>query len=93
VLGEEVGAAFGAIHLANGVELRAQDQVIGFEGTERVEAARTADGARVPCGDVANQLHPLFGRVRVEHYNNGEKQGRTAARSMLGFTDPYDLPA
>jgi len=42
------------------------------------------------AGDVANQLHPLFGRVRVEHYNNGEKQGRAVARSMLGSTDPYD---
>jgi 3-phenylpropionate/trans-cinnamate dioxygenase ferredoxin reductase subunit len=42
------------------------------------------------AGDVANQLHPLFGRVRVEHYNNGEKQGRAAARAMLGSTDPYD---
>lgn len=42
------------------------------------------------AGDVANQLHPLFGRVRVEHYNNAEKQGRAAARSMLGSTIPYD---
>jgi 3-phenylpropionate/trans-cinnamate dioxygenase ferredoxin reductase component len=42
------------------------------------------------AGDVANQLHPLFGRVRVEHYNNGEKQGAAAARSMLGSTAPYD---
>jgi 3-phenylpropionate/trans-cinnamate dioxygenase ferredoxin reductase component len=42
------------------------------------------------AGDVANILHPLFGRVRVEHYNNGEKQGRAAARSMLGSTTPYD---
>jgi 3-phenylpropionate/trans-cinnamate dioxygenase ferredoxin reductase subunit len=42
------------------------------------------------AGDVANVRHPLFGRVRVEHYNNGEKQGAAAARSMLGSTDPYD---
>ena len=42
------------------------------------------------AGDVANHLHPLFGRVRVEHYNNAEKMGRAAARSMLGSTDPYD---
>jgi 3-phenylpropionate/trans-cinnamate dioxygenase ferredoxin reductase subunit len=42
------------------------------------------------AGDVANVLHPLFGRVRVEHYNNGEKQGGAAARSMLGSTAPYD---
>ncbi len=41
-------------------------------------------------GDLANILHPLFGRVRVEHYNNAEKQGRAVARSMLGATDPYD---
>jgi 3-phenylpropionate/trans-cinnamate dioxygenase ferredoxin reductase component len=42
------------------------------------------------AGDVANVLHPLFGRVRVEHYNNAEKQGAAVARSMLGSTDPYD---
>jgi len=42
------------------------------------------------AGDVANHLHPLFGRIRVEHFNNGEKQGAAAARSMLGSTAPYD---
>ncbi len=41
------------------------------------------------AGDVANHLHPLFGRVRVEHYNNAEKQGAAAARSMLGAQDEY----
>jgi 3-phenylpropionate/trans-cinnamate dioxygenase ferredoxin reductase subunit len=42
------------------------------------------------AGDVANHLHPIFGRVRVEHFNNAEKQGRAAARSMLGSDDSYD---
>jgi 3-phenylpropionate/trans-cinnamate dioxygenase ferredoxin reductase subunit len=42
------------------------------------------------AGDVANQLHPLFGRIRVEHFNNAEKQGAAVARSMLGSTAPYD---
>ena len=42
------------------------------------------------AGDLANQLHPLFGRIRVEHYNNAEKQGTAAARSMLGSAAPYD---
>ena len=42
------------------------------------------------AGDVANILHPLFGRIRVEHYNNAEKQGAAVARSMLGSTAPYD---
>ena len=133
VLGDEVGAAVAAIHRERGVELRSQDPVTGFEGSERVEAVATASGARVACdfvvvgvgiepelprfagegvqqsngilvdercrasapdvyaaGDVANHLHPLFGRVRVEHFNNAEKMGRAAARSMLGSTAPYD---
>jgi hypothetical protein len=42
------------------------------------------------AGDVANILHPLFGRVRVEHYNNAEKQGRAAAHALLGSSQPYD---
>jgi 3-phenylpropionate/trans-cinnamate dioxygenase ferredoxin reductase component len=41
-------------------------------------------------GDVASHDHPLFGRVRVEHYNNAEKQGRHVAKALLGGTDPYD---
>jgi 3-phenylpropionate/trans-cinnamate dioxygenase ferredoxin reductase subunit len=133
VLGGEIGALFGAIHRANGVQLLAGDQVAAFEGTERLEAVTTAGGVRVACdfavagvgiepvvpavagqsiaqdngvlvdelcrasaadvyaaGDVANHLHPLFGRVRVEHYNNAEKQGAAAARSMLGSDAPYD---
>lgn len=41
-------------------------------------------------GDVAEHNHPLFGGIRVEHYNNAEKQGRYVARSMLGKSEPYD---
>lgn len=41
------------------------------------------------AGDVANILHPLFGRVRVEHFNNAEKQGRAAARALLGSPAGY----
>ncbi len=41
------------------------------------------------AGDVASHDHPLFGRIRVEHYNNAEKQGAAAARSMLGTGAPY----
>jgi len=133
VVGPEVGGAFAAIHEERGVELLSDEQLVSFEGEERVEAAVTAGGRRVECdfavvgigiephvppfktgsieqsngvlvdelcrtsapdiyaaGDLANILHPVFGRVRVEHYNNAEKQGRAVARSMLGATDPYD---
>jgi 3-phenylpropionate/trans-cinnamate dioxygenase ferredoxin reductase component len=133
VVGAEVGGAFAKIHEQHGVELVSGEEVVSFEGGERVEAVVTAGGRRLGCdfvvlgigiepvipafkgrsieqsngvlvdelcrtsapdiyaaGDVANIQHPLFGRVRVEHYNNAEKQGRAAAKSMLGATDPYD---
>jgi len=35
------------------------------------------------AGDVTNHWHPIFGRLRVEHWNNGQRQGRAAAGSML----------
>jgi 3-phenylpropionate/trans-cinnamate dioxygenase ferredoxin reductase subunit len=54
------------------------------------EFCRTSAADVYAAGDVANHLHPLFGRVRVEHYNNAEKQGAAAARSMLGSDARYD---
>jgi len=42
------------------------------------------------AGDVTNHLHPIFGRLRVEHWNNGYQQGRAAARALLGRNEPYD---
>jgi 3-phenylpropionate/trans-cinnamate dioxygenase ferredoxin reductase subunit len=53
------------------------------------ELCRTSATDVYAAGDVANHLHPLFGRVRVEHFNNAEKQGAAAARSMLGSATPY----
>jgi 3-phenylpropionate/trans-cinnamate dioxygenase ferredoxin reductase component len=133
VLGSDVGSVVAGFHRANGVEVLAGEQVVGFDGADRVTAVMTGSGNRVACdfvvvgvgiavevppvtgspldmsggvladeccrtsapdiyaaGDVANQLHPLFGRVRVEHYNNAEKQGAAAGRSMLGSDAPYD---
>jgi 3-phenylpropionate/trans-cinnamate dioxygenase ferredoxin reductase subunit len=54
------------------------------------ELCRASEPDVYAAGDLANHLHPLFGRIRVEHYNNAEKQGAAAARSMLGSTAPYD---
>ena len=53
-------------------------------------ACRTSVPDVFAAGDVANHAHPLFGRVRVEHYNNAEKQGAAAAKSMLGSDAAYD---
>ncbi len=54
------------------------------------EKCRTALPDVYAAGDVANHLHPIFGRVRVEHWNNAQRQGRAAARSMLGGEEAYD---
>jgi 3-phenylpropionate/trans-cinnamate dioxygenase ferredoxin reductase subunit len=54
------------------------------------ERCRTSLQDVYAAGDVANHLHPLFGRLRVEHWNNGFQQGRAAGRSMLGGEEPYD---
>jgi 3-phenylpropionate/trans-cinnamate dioxygenase ferredoxin reductase subunit len=54
------------------------------------EQCRTSAADVYAAGDVASHLHPLFGRVRVEHFNNAEKHGAAAARAMLGSTAPYD---
>jgi 3-phenylpropionate/trans-cinnamate dioxygenase ferredoxin reductase component len=64
--------------------------VVQDNGILADESCRTSAPDVFAAGDVANHLHPLFGRVRVEHYNNGEKMGAAAARSMLGSTAPYD---
>src|SRR5215813_404218 len=67
------------------------DQSIAQENGVLVDECCRASAPDVyAAGDVANHRHPLFGRVRVEHYNNAEKQGAAAARSMLGSDDPYD---
>jgi 3-phenylpropionate/trans-cinnamate dioxygenase ferredoxin reductase subunit len=132
VLGPEMGEVMAGIHRDAGVELIPRDEVVRFEGTQRVERAVTRLGRRLDCdlaivavgiepnvdilqgtevalqngvlvdarcgtnvpeifatGDVANHLHPIFGRVRVEHYNNAEKQGAAAARAMLGDQGEY----
>ena len=50
------------------------------------------------AGDVANHLHPVFGRVRVEHYNNAEtawgarRRGRCSARPLHTTTSTASGP-
>ena len=44
------------------------------------------------AGDVADHDHPLFGRIRVEHYDNAIKMGITAAKNMLGAGIVHDDP-
>jgi 3-phenylpropionate/trans-cinnamate dioxygenase ferredoxin reductase component len=44
------------------------------------------------AGDVANHAHPVFGPIRVEHFDNAIKMGAAAARNMLGVNEVFDDP-
>jgi 3-phenylpropionate/trans-cinnamate dioxygenase ferredoxin reductase subunit len=54
------------------------------------EMCRTSLPGVYAAGDIANHWHPVFGRLRVEHWNNASNQGRSAALSMLEKGGPYD---
>jgi 3-phenylpropionate/trans-cinnamate dioxygenase ferredoxin reductase component len=94
-----------AVLLAVGVAPRTQlaDGVLDVDNGILVDASlrASADGV-FAAGDVANHAHPLFGRLRVEHWANALEQGPSAARAMLGsdvvyervpyfFSDQYDV--
>lgn len=90
--GRIVGCDFAvvAVGIEPNVELL-HDTGIAVDNGVLVDGQCRANAADVfAAGDVANHLHPLFGRIRVEHYNNAEKQGAAAARSMLGSEAEYD---
>jgi 3-phenylpropionate/trans-cinnamate dioxygenase ferredoxin reductase subunit len=53
------------------------------------ERCRSSAADIYAAGDVANHLHPVLGRIRVEHYNSADHHGAAAARSMLGSTAPF----
>jgi len=44
------------------------------------------------AGDVARHDHPVFGPMRIEHFDNAIKMGAAAARSMLGMAEVFDDP-
>ncbi|GAB4009324.1 NAD(P)/FAD-dependent oxidoreductase [Nocardioides ultimimeridianus] len=51
---------------------------------------RTSDPRVFAAGDVAKAESSLFGPLRVEHWDNAIRQGRLAARTMLGREGEYD---
>lgn len=57
------------------------------------EYCRTSMPGVFAAGDVANHFHPLFDtRMRVEHFDNANKQAAAAANNMLGRTTVFDDP-
>jgi 3-phenylpropionate/trans-cinnamate dioxygenase ferredoxin reductase component len=94
-----------AVVLGVGVAPRTQlaEGVLDVDNGILVDASlRTSVEGVFAAGDVANHDHPLFGRLRVEHWANALEQGPSAARAMLGqdavyervpyfFSDQYDV--
>jgi 3-phenylpropionate/trans-cinnamate dioxygenase ferredoxin reductase subunit len=74
------------------VEAVAGTVVVVRDGIVVDARCRTGVEAVYAAGDVANHDHPLFGPLRVEHWDNAIKQGAAAARSMLGRVEPFDDP-
>lgn len=59
----------------------------GILASHRLE---TSAAGIFAAGDVAEAWHPLLReRIRVEHWDNARRQGRAAARGMMGATEPY----
>ena len=72
------------VELATGAGLLVDDGIVVDE------YLRTTDPDVFAAGDVANAHNPQLGRhVRVQHWANAGDQGPAAARSMLGFDEPY----
>jgi 3-phenylpropionate/trans-cinnamate dioxygenase ferredoxin reductase component len=55
-------------------------------------ALRTAVDGVWAIGDVARHDHPVFGSIRVEHFDNALKMGAHVARNLLGADEPFDDP-
>jgi 3-phenylpropionate/trans-cinnamate dioxygenase ferredoxin reductase component len=92
----ETGRTIGCTFVVLGVGVEPNVGVLEGSGVDVDDgvlvdgSCRSSNDAVFAAGDVANHDHPLFGRLRVEHYNNAEKQGRYVAGAMLGQGGPYD---
>ena len=85
------------------VELAAEAGMGVDDGVLVDERLETSVPGIFAAGDVANAVHPHYGRrLRVEHWDNAKRQGRTAAANMLGqaksysripyfYSDQYDI--
>ena len=57
------------------------------------EYCRTNVAGVFAAGDITNHWHPLFQRrLRVEHFDNANKQSAAAAKNMIGRETVFDDP-
>ena len=73
-----------SVELAQSAGLRVENGIVVDEHL------RSSDPRVLAAGDVALATHTRWGPLRVEHWDNAIRQGRLAARSMLGQDAVYD---
>ncbi len=74
------------------VELMAGTGLDRGEGIPVGATLETSIPGVFAAGDVARHDHPVFGPMRVEHFDNALKMGQTVARNMLGRGETFDDP-
>jgi 3-phenylpropionate/trans-cinnamate dioxygenase ferredoxin reductase subunit len=74
------------------VEVAAAGDVPVDRGIPVDAALRTAVDGVWAIGDVARHEHPVFGSIRVEHFDNALKMGAHVARNLLGADETFDDP-
>lgn len=79
------------VGISPNVELAAESGLAIDNGITVDERLRTSDPTVFAAGDVANALNTaLDAHIRVEHWDNAIRQGKLAAKSMLGEAVAYD---
>src|ERR671920_154256 len=63
---------------------------LGIEDGILVDQQLAAAAGVWAAGDVANAEHPLFGRIRIEHWAEALNQGLLAGRNLAGAGERYD---
>jgi 3-phenylpropionate/trans-cinnamate dioxygenase ferredoxin reductase subunit len=73
------------------MELAAAAGLAVGDGVEVDARCATSAPDVYAAGDVARRPEPVLGgRIRVEHWQNAQNQGRVAARAMLGLPAGFD---
>jgi len=100
LLGDELAAAYAALHRRHGVRVLTESAVERFEGAGRVEAVRTGDGRRLEADVVlfAAGVQPdaRLAQVAGLPVDRGvvvDERLRTAARNVLAAGDVANAPA
>jgi 3-phenylpropionate/trans-cinnamate dioxygenase ferredoxin reductase subunit len=89
----EADAVVVGVGIGPNVELAEDAGLATSNGVDVDAACRTSAPGVFAAGDIAAHDHPLFGRIRAEHFDNALKMGTHVAGTMLGddapFVDPH----